>query len=255
MNSPVNELIEFVSEPKKKEKKPSNWALYAALIFANCILLVIDGISGFTVYLMTAWWGYGLLTVLAGFVPLVLHEGAYVRAFSSKWQKIIAVAGAVLAIGSVVLIGALAAIVNVMGISVQVQTAEIVTVVSLVGIAAAHALLFIVFFYIDDGINANQRTEQAIANSIHKTKMISAGGRVLHTAQNALVFKKAIEQQHGPQGAEALAVILSQLLEDKNGDGIPDILQKRQQPPNHQYNQTVPFGKNGNGSSEDGPNS
>src|SRR5258706_10415222 len=111
------------------------------------------------------------------------------------------------------------------------------TIVSLVGIASVHALLFIVFYYIDDGIQANQRTERAIATSVHKSKMISAGGRVLATAQGALALKKTIERQHGQEGAEALAVILKTLLADENGDGIPDVLQPglRHQPPMRSY--------------------
>lgn len=235
MSNPVNELLEFVSEPKKREKTPSNWALYASLMFANLVFLVIDAISGWTVYLMTDWAGYGILTFLAGFIPLLLHEASFVRAYASYWQKWIAVGGAVLAIGSVMVIGIGAAVVNVMQVGVEVQTAEIFTIVTLLVIAGIHALLFIVYFYADDGILSTQKTERAIANSIHKGRTITAAGRVLRQAEGAVALKKAIERQHGPQGAEALAQLLSQLLEDKNGDGIPDVLQRQPRPMN-QYN-------------------
>lgn len=254
--NPVNELLEFVQEPKKKDRTPSNWALYAALAFANIVFLVIDGISGWTVYLMTAWVGYGILTGLAGFIPLLLHEAAFVRAFASYWQKWIAVVGALLAIASVLVIGICAAVINVMGIGLAVQTAEIFTVISLVVIAAIHALLLIVYFYIDDGIQATQKTERAIANSIHKGRLITAGGRVLAQAQGAVALKKALERQHGPQGVEALTAILSQLTRDENHDGIPDVLQ-RQARPMAQYNQMAErtsLGPN-HGSGEDNPNS
>lgn len=234
-NNQVNELVEFVTEPKGKPKSPTNWALWGALIFANFVFFVLDVISGYTVYLITKWWGYGLLTVLAGFVPLVLHEAAFVRAYASNHQKVIATIGAMLSILSVIGIGIAAAIINVMGFGIQVVAAEISTVVGLVIISALHAFLCIAYFYTDVGIQTKQRTEQAIARGIEKSRMISASGQVLKTAQAALVFKNSIEKQYGPQGTEAMQVILANLLQDRNGDGIPDVLQ--QVPPARPMNQ------------------
>lgn len=247
-NNPVNELLSMVTPPKK-DKKPSNWALYAVLWVSNLIFLVLDVISGFTVYLITGWWLYGLLTALAGFVPLLLHEASFIRAYASNWQKWLSMIGAGLSVISVMLVGVAAAAVNVIGVGADAITIEIVTVASLVLIAGIHAVLFIVIFYIDDGIQANQRTQQAVAMSLQKSQMLAAAGYVLKNAEGALVLKKALERQHGPQGAEALQAVLSQLLQDGDGNGIPDILEGKR--PAHQYNQTaerVPFRENGHGS-------
>lgn len=248
-NNPVNQLLDFVTPPKK-QKNPSNLALYAALWVANLIFLVLDVISGFSIYLITAWWLYGVLTALAGFVPLLLHEACFVRAYASGWQKFISIVGAVLAVFSVLLVGIVAGYVNVADVGVDVTTAEVISVSSLVLISGMHAMLFIVYFYIDPGIQSNQRTEQAVAMSIQKSKVISSAGYVLKHAEGALALKKELERQHGPQGAEALRAIVAQLMEDKDGDGIPDVLQGKRSQPTHQYNveaeePPIPYPQNG----------
>lgn len=226
-NIPVNEILGLVEEPRKPKGAPSNAALWVALIFANIIFLVLDAISGVTVYLFTDWWLYGFLTVLAGFVPLLIHEADFVRPFASGMQRAISVIGAVLAVLSVIVIGVCAAIVNVMQIGVSVQIAEVSTIIALVIIAAFHAILFAIYFYVDETIRAEQRTEQMIANGLRKSKAIISAGRVLHTANAALDSKKVLESQYGPQGAEALEYLVKMLTEDKNHDGIPDILQRK----------------------------
>jgi hypothetical protein len=139
-------------------------------------------------------------------------------------------------------------------VGIDVQTAEIFTVITLLVIAGTHALLFIIYFYADDGIRAQQKTERAIANSVHKGRTLVAAGKVLKQAEGAIILKRSIEDRHGAQGVEALAQLMTQLLDDQNADGIPDILQNRntdRRPmspaPQYQPQERVPLGPNGSG--------
>lgn len=238
-----NELLEAVKAPERKKKQPGNEALYAAFIFANLVFCLLDVISSFTVYKMTESLLYGILTFLAGFGPLLLHEMLFTRAFASETQKKIAVTGAVTALFSIVLIGILAGYVNIAGIGLEQQSAEIVTIIVLVLIAAFHALLAIAYFYIDPGIVSQQITAQTIARAIQQGKMIEAGDYILNLTQKSVAKRHEIGNKHN---MAALVEVLRQMgFEDLNGDGIPDVLQgggvqQPRQMPMNQFNATAP---------------
>lgn len=251
-----NELLEAVKAPDRRKKQPSNFALYAALIFANLVFCLLDVISAFTVYWMTAFWLYGVLTFLAGFAPLLLHEMLFVRAFASPTQKNIATLGAVTALLSIVVIGVMGGYVNIVGVTIAPENMEIATIVMLVLIASFHAVLAVLYYFFDDTILAKQMAAQAVARAMTQGELIALGDYILELTQKSVAKRNAIGDKHN---RAALAEVLRQLgLEDKNGDLIPDILQGGRGKPAHQYNQTaeqaVPFRDNGHGSSEDGPN-
>ena len=219
-----NEMLEAVKAPARKKRQPSNFALTAAIIFSNVVFCLLDVISGITVYWMTGMILYGILTFLAGFVPLVLHEFLFVRAFSSDAQKKIAVTGAVMALLSIILIGILAGYVNVVGLQVDAQNAEIATVVILVLIAAFHAVLTAAYFYIDEGIKADQVTAQRVAEAMRQGEQIKAGAEILELVERMVAQRKSVGARFDEA---ALQEVLKQLGRDENHDGIPDILQAR----------------------------
>src|SRR3990172_8345713 len=101
------------AEHVKENKKPSNAALSIAWFSFNFLLFVLDIGTAVTVALLTNVF-YGALTFLAGFAPTLLYELLYTRAYASKYQRIIAIGGAVIGATSTLLIGALAAVVNVL---------------------------------------------------------------------------------------------------------------------------------------------
>lgn len=221
-----NELLDAVKRPLRKKKGPSNFALWAALVFANLIFAVLDIISGVTVWWMTNNPLYGVLTFLAGFVPFVLHEMLFTRAYASVLQKRIAIAGAALALLSIVGIGLAAGFVNVFELAFNALALEIVIIASLVLISALHAVLAIVYFYFDEGIVAHQQTEQAIANALLQGRLINAGADILDITAKRVLARRAIGQKYDPA---ALTEVLRQLGIDPNdadGDGIPDVLQR-----------------------------
>lgn len=250
-----NELLEAVQEPEKERSAPSNWALGAAIVFANLVFALLDIISSATVYWMTQFILYGVLTFLAGYVPLLLHEFLYVRAYASRNQKIIAGIGAFVALISIILIGIVAGIINMLGVdSVGLQTAEIATLAALVLISAFHAVLSVIYFYIDDGIVAKQKTAQTIARANFKAEQLEAGDKILKIIEKSIQDRKAISGRYGKGADEALSEILIQLGADKNRNGIPDVLERkqfnpqpRQEQPMHAYNATTDGNPNPNG--------
>lgn len=224
MNDSVNELLQAVKLPEPKGRKPSNSALYAAIIFANAVFLLLDLISGATVWWMTDFLLYGILTFLAGFGPLLLHEFLFVRAFASQAQKNIAVFGAVAALLSIMLIGVLAGYVNIVGAEIAPQNIELATIMTLVLVASLHAILAVVYFYIDPGIAAKQQTAQALARAMQREALMLAGDRILEVAQRSVAKRHEIGRKHNEQ---ALAELLHQFGWDEDGDGVPDFLQRK----------------------------
>jgi len=215
-----DELLEAVKGPARK-KKPSNFSLYAAIVFANLIFVILDGISGFTVYWMTNIPMYGVLTFLAGAVPLLLHESLYVRAYASIDQKKVAVIGAVSALLSIIIIGVLAGIVNIRGVEIQAGTMEVLLIGALVVISAYHAILAAGYFYIDEGIQMHQKTEQAVARALSQGRQIDAGDYILTLTEKSVAKRKKIG---AGERAAALQEILRQLGNDDDGDGIPNAI-------------------------------
>ena len=217
LNKQKDELLEAVKAPKRK-KTPTNNSLYFALIAADVIFGILDIGSGITVYWMTGIWFYGVLVFLAGFAPLILFQKLYTRAFASDEQKKIAIGGAALAVFSIIAIGILSAVANVKGVTNQ--SAELTVLVTVVALAFVHALLLTAYFYIDEGIQADQTVAQTLAEAIRQETMIEAGDQVLGVAQRALKRRKQIADFHGSPAA--LKEVLKRLGWDEDGDGVPD---------------------------------
>jgi len=228
-----DELLDAVKEPGR-QASPNNYALYAAIVFANLIFLVLDVISGYTVYWLTSKWYYGVLTGLAGFIPLLLHEFLFTRAFASRGQKIIAVIGACVGLASILIIGVASGIITVFSnAAINVTAAEVVIIVSLVLIAFFHAILCAWYFYVDLGIRAHQQTAQAVARAVTQGQLIDAGEYILGKTQNAIARRHEVEDKY--RSPAALREILRQMGLDKNDNGIPDFLEQ----PQRKYAQDV----------------
>jgi len=179
-----------------------------------------------TVYRMTNVWFYGLLVFLAGVAPLLLNQKLFTRAYASDVQKKIAMSGALLAVFSILGIGLLAAFANVMGVAET--TAELTVVIAIVILAFAHAILLVWYFYVDEGIVADQTLEQTLARAIRQAKMIEAGDHVLSVTKKAVERRENIANKHGSKAA--LAELLRQMGWDENENGIPDFLEQNSQP-------------------------
>jgi len=228
-----NELLEAVKEPEKK-RKPSNAGLWVALIFFNLVLLAIDIISGVTVYRLTGIWSYGLLTILAGAVPLFIAEVLYTRPFASTVQRNVSIIQAVIAFASILTIGVFAAIGNVKQVTLAASDMELTMLITIVSLALCHAVLCAFYFYSDEGIVADQRLQQSIADSIRKATRLAAADQILKVTDNTVARRKAIGSKY-KGGTDALREVLRRLGEDNDQDGIPDVLEGHGKLPRQQF--------------------
>lgn len=224
----IESLEKMVQKPKKV-KKPANFALWVAYVFFNIVVLTFDIVAAVTVYNITDNWGYAILTFLAGVIPLLLHEFLYLRAYASQWQRYIAVFGAVVAVLTVGAVALLAAGVNfaiATGYNIDGGASEIAILILIVGAALLHALLAAIYFYIDEGIRAKHVEAETVAFYDQRMKNIKRAEQLLDAADTARKSKAQIVQRHGGADGKAALEYLLNMLNDDDGDGIPNFLDK-----------------------------
>lgn len=219
-----NELLDAVKAPERK-RKPSNAGLWISLIFFNIVLITIDLLSGVTVYRLSGIWFYGLLTVLAGAIPLGIAEILYTRPFASKTQRNISIVQALLAFTSILVIGVLAAIANAQQVKYDASQMETTMLITIVGLALTHAVLCAAYFYSDDGILADQQLVRSIADSMRKGERLTAADQILKIVEGTVARRKSIGSKYNG-GRAALIEVLKQLGEDLDNDGVPDVLEE-----------------------------
>jgi hypothetical protein len=163
-------LLGLLRKPAQaqKEKRPHNKLWMASLGF-NGVMFFLDLVSAVTVAVLTTPL-YGVLTFLAGFLALILHENLFTNAHAGMSQKWIAIGGGLLAIVSTIGIGVLAGIVNIFNLSalIPTQTIQIGMIIGLVLTAGTHGILWGVYYFTDEGhksamkamINAAFRDQQ-----------------------------------------------------------------------------------------------
>jgi hypothetical protein len=226
----ADDLLGEVKKPDRADKKPSNFGLWFVLAFVNIIGITLDVISAVTVYTMTGGlWLYSILTFLAGVVPFVMWELAYVRPYASFTQRKLSIMGVLFGVLSILTIGILSALANARGLA-NVAWAETAVLISLVLLALLHGSLAGIYFYTDQGILAHQRATQNIAYYEQRDKNLDRAEYLLGRAAQLRVKRQNMTSKY--KSPAALQYLLSQL-SDEDGDGIPDILEGGK---NHQHN-------------------
>lgn len=223
------ESLESVVQKPKKVKKPSNVALWVAYGFFNVVVLVFDLVAAGTVYAITNNWGYAFLTFLAGFAPLMMHEFLFLRAYASPWQRGISIVGAIAAVITVGAVALLSAGVNLAlasGYTIASNVSEIAILILIVGSALFHGVLAASYFYIDEGIRAQHTEAETVAFYDTRMKNIKRAEKLLDEADKARKRKAEIVKRHGGQDGKAALDYLLNLLNDDDGDGIPNIFDK-----------------------------
>jgi len=165
-----DQLLSLMRRPTAP-KKPSNFALWWAWLFYNIVALFLDIITAITVFALTNAL-YAVLTFFAGFGPLIMHEFLYLRAYASKTQRGIAIAGAITSVLAIITIGLLAAGVNVFADSFGDEYGmwiEFSILMLIVLNSAWHGILAAIYFYIDEGIRAKHNQAEAVA--YHNTQL------------------------------------------------------------------------------------
>lgn len=210
-------------DDKTPRKKPSNWALYAALYFAEFIFVLLDAGSAVSVGMITGYWYYGVIVFLAGVIPLFLHTKLYTRPLASKEQKSFAVIGGVVAVGSVFVMAVFVAILNFAAqtfTAVSIVWMEAGLGISLVILITVHAFLAAGYFFIDEQINEANKTERIIARGNAQVQRILAAQEVANAKQREVRKRKQLESMFTP---EVVQKILSMMADD-DGDGIPNFI-------------------------------
>lgn len=206
----VNRLLDLVKRPSNAKAKPSNFALYWAWVFYNTVALLFDTIAAMTVYTLIGNFMYAILTFVSGFLPLLMHEFLFTRAYANKPQKILAVMGAGLSVVTILGVGVISGVVNVIGFTgISNQMLEIVLIVTLVLVSGAHGLIAAIYFYIDEGIKSKQVRTESIAYHERRIEDINRAKEILALAEKGASDEDAIAAQYG--GMEILNEILGQL--------------------------------------------
>ena len=135
----------------QKDTRPKNKIWIASFGF-NGTMFFLDLVSAITVALLTSAM-YGMMTFLAGFLALLLHENLFTNAHAGMTQKYIAIAGGILSIVSTVGIGILAGIVNITNLAglITAQTLELGIVISLVCVSGIHGVMWGIYYFTDAG--------------------------------------------------------------------------------------------------------
>jgi hypothetical protein len=228
MANEIESLESLVKKPAKI-KKPSNAALWVAYAFFNVTILVFDVIASVTVYGLTQNAGYAIVTFLAGFVPLLMHEFLYLRAYASQYQRYFAIGGAVLAALTVAIVAVLSAAVNVAistGYTVNNAASELVILTIVVIAALIHTVLAAGYFYLDDGIKANHKAAENIAYHEERMKNLDRAEQILGKASAMRSKKSELANRFGGADGKAALELLLRQFGDDDGDGIPNFLDR-----------------------------
>ncbi|MCF6278503.1 MAG: hypothetical protein L3J16_07135 [Anaerolineales bacterium] len=198
----VKRLQDLIKKPKEEKKRPSDFALWWAWVFFNLVAFLFDLIAASTVFQITGGnWLYATLTFFAGFLPLMMHEFGFIRANANKTQKAVAVIGAITAIGSIVLVGILAGIINVLGIAnFASRSMEIGIVVTLIVISVLHGILAGIYFYADSGIKRKHTRAETLAYAYAQVDELRMAGQIMEALNKALEIEDDLIAKHGAPG-------------------------------------------------------
>ena len=178
------------------EKRPHNKIWIASLGF-NATMFFLDLVSAITVAILTNAM-YGVMTFLAGFLALLLHENLFTNAHANMQQKWIAIGGMVLSIVSTIAIGVLAGIVNVTNIVGLFPTLALETgiIISLVCVAGIHGVLWGIYFFTDEG---HRNTMTALTNVAYRERQ----RKEFDDAKKDILAVKEIDKELNDMGEDA----------------------------------------------------
>lgn len=234
----MSDLMQVLQKPKP-EKKKYDWALWAAFLFWNAVAVIFDAIAALTAYRVTGnSLMYAVLAFCAGFIPLVIHEGAWYRPLANDEQKKIAIGGIVFSVFGILVVAIVSAFVNVDGAIGDIPaTPALLVVIGVIVMVLVHGVLLAVYFHIDDGIT--QAREKASTREYHKNQRekLEHAQEILGEAEKVLAHQRQIE---GRFGREELNEVLSQLGGKKSAPPVPARSQPALERSNHREPHEVP---------------
>lgn len=181
--------------PAKAKAIPRNKS-YLALWGFNGAMLFLDLISGWTVAILSQA-AYGVATVVAGVLALLLHEKLFQNPHANESQKLIAIGGGVIAVASTLLVGLGAAVLNIFSIDSIIggKSIEVVMVGFLIVSIFAHGILWGWYYFTDPQhvaemkrmvhIAFRQQTREGIEEAKEDVREVIEMDRVLQQYDNA----------------------------------------------------------------------
>lgn len=221
----MTELEELVSE-QEPEKKPSKTPLRNSEIAYHLAVILIDGITGYTIAMLTIWY-YGVVWFLGNAVVFFIHHKNWERPENNNEQENNAMVGLIVSVASMVVVAVAAGSVYLLG-----STSRWVTIgfeVLSVLLFCFHALQLALYRFADDEFKINRQIAKAKAIANKKVQIAKAAGAVVEANKMALQEKNNQYKKHGDRGAVDAAL---QRIENKprivpmiaNAATVPDSL-------------------------------
>lgn len=220
--SEVDDILKSL-EDKQPKKKPSNWELKAALYFAEFIFVLLDAGSAIGVGMITGFWYYGLIVFFAGIIPLGLYTKTYTRPLASKEQKNAAMIGGIVAVFSVIIIAGFVAVLNFAATQWDKNSllwTEAGLGISLIVLLAVHGFINAYYFFTDEEVKENNKTDRIIARGNREVNRILVAHEVASAKKREVTARRKLEGLFSP---EIVAKIMSMMADD-DGDGIPNFI-------------------------------
>lgn len=202
------QVLKLMEEKPASEKKPSNIGLVLAWIGFNAIYFFLDLGTSVMVGTLTNVF-YGIMTFPAGIFPFLLNEVLFTRAYNSKFQKWLSVFGAVVSIASTVILALIVGAINAIKffqITVLPDWVsfglEITLVIGLVSAVGIHGLVWILYFFGDNGITTVQKHVQDRAERENKKKNLAMAKE---DVQEYIELAKEIDQYSTANQLEILS--------------------------------------------------
>jgi len=193
----INELEQMVAE-EEPETPPDNSALAFSKWAYNAAAVIIDLITGYTIWQLTFWY-YGALWVLAGAVVFFLHQKNWEREGNNETQVSISAWGMGISVASIVIMGAVAGSLWIIGF--QSVWSEVGIISAAVLLFSFHAVQLARYYFVDDDFVIRRAVAHAKAQARKKIEIIKAGGEVVAANKAALAEREAQVKKHGSRVA------------------------------------------------------
>lgn len=193
----ITELEELVSE-QEPEKPPSRAPLLNSEIAYHLAVILIDGITGYTVAMLTVWY-YGVVWFLGNAVVFFVHHKNWERPENNDEQEENSKTGMIVSVISMVLVAIISGalfLTNTVSNWVTVGT-EVVSVT----LFCFHAGWLAFYRFADDEFKINRQIAKARAIANKKVKIAQAAGKVVMANKMALQEKNSQYKKHGDRGA------------------------------------------------------
>lgn len=232
-----SKILTLMDEKPAEEKKPSNIGLGLAWLGFNFVYLFLDIGTSVMVGTLTNPY-YGLMTFAAGIAPFGVNEALFMRAYNSSTQKTLSILGAALSILSTILLALLVGGLNAVEFfqiaTLPPETSTVLELALLGGLVLSvglHGLIWIVFFFSDNGIKTKQvHTRNQAAREEKKFNLAMAKDDV----DAYIALAKEVDEYEQANQLE----VLSKAFEKLTGQSLTQAAQTQQQnnqPKQQQY--------------------